>query len=132
MFSSFPIWGTRVCPRCKGRSRGGICLRGSLLTILGFLSVSGCAGMSPKDNARFQAVVAKNVSVGMPFVTAIEHLVKAGFSCDDRVAAPAVSCWRDRQSLLPYACIQRVNLMTDSERKTIVEVIAKPIGCAGL
>jgi hypothetical protein len=94
--------------------------------------ISGCAGMSPKDNAKFQAVVAKNVSVGMPFVTAIEHLVKAGFSCDDRVAAPAVSCDRLRYSILPFTCIQRVNLMTDVERKIVVEVIPRPIGCAGL
>lgn len=49
----------------------------SLVTLV--LSVSGCAGMSHKDNARFQAVVAKNVSVEMPFVTTIEHLAKAGF-----------------------------------------------------
>lgn len=96
------------------------------------IGVTGCAGMSPADNARFQKVVAKNVSVGMPFVTAIEHLVKAGFSCDDRVAAPAVSCTRDRMSILPYTCVQRVNLMTDAERQTIVEVNPRPIGCAGL
>lgn len=96
------------------------------------LCLSGCPGMGPKDNAKFQAVVAKKVSVGLPFVTAIERLVKAGFSCDDRVAAPAVRCWRDRQSLLPYACVQRVNLITDSERRTILEVDPLPIACAGL
>ena len=81
--------------------------------------------MSPSDNAKFQAVVAKNVSVGMPFVTAIEHLVKAGFSCDDRVRAPAVS-------LLPYTCIQRVVLLTDADRRTITVVTPNPIICAGL
>jgi hypothetical protein len=96
------------------------------------MDLCGCPGMGPKANARFQAVVAKNVSVGMPFVTGIEHLVKAGFSCDDRVSAPAVSCSRERQSLLPYVCVQGVNLRTDADRKTIVEVIPKPIGCAGL
>jgi hypothetical protein len=73
-----------------------------------------------------------NVSVGMPFVTAIEHLVKAGFSCDDRVRAPAVSCERNRMSLLPYACVQRVLLMSDVERKIVVEVNPRPIACAGL
>jgi hypothetical protein len=88
--------------------------------------------MSKRDNERFQAVVAKNVSVGTSFVTAIEHLVKAGFSCDDRSSAPAVTCTRDRMSLLPYACFQRVELMTDAERKTVVEVNPRPIGCAGL
>jgi hypothetical protein len=70
--------------------------------------------MSSAHNARFQKVVAKNARVGLPFVTAIEHLVKAGFSCDDRSSAPAVACTRDRMSLLPYACVQRVNLMTDA------------------
>jgi hypothetical protein len=88
--------------------------------------------MTPKDNAKFQAVVAKNVSVGMPFVTAIEHLVKAGFSADDRVAAPAVSCDRLRYSILPFTCIQRIVLLTDADRRTIATVTPKPITCAGL
>ena len=116
----------RIDRECAMRVKG--CLFASATVAL----LTGCPGMSTRDNARFQAVVAKNVSPGMSFVTGIEHLVKAGFSCDDRVAAPTVSCTRDRQSLLPYACIQRVNLMTDAERRTIVEVIPKPIGCAGL
>lgn len=104
----------------------------SVLFVPILLGISGCPGMGPRDNARFRTVVAKNVTVGMPFVTAIEHLVRAGFSCDDRVAAPAVSCTRDRQSLLPYACMQQVNLITDVERKTVLEVTPLPIGCAGL
>jgi hypothetical protein len=107
-------------------------LQGCLFVIGTVALLTGCPGMSKRDNERFQAVVAKNVSPGMSFVTGIEHLVKAGFSCDDRVAAPAVTCWRDRMSLLPYTCTQRVHLMTDAERKTIVEVIPRPIGCAGL
>jgi hypothetical protein len=107
-------------------------LQGCLIAITAGAMLSGCPGMSKRDNERFQAVVAKNVSVGMPFVTAIERLVKAGFSCDDRSAAPAVTCTRDRMSLLPYTCIQRVNLTTDTERRTIVEVNPRPIGCAGL
>ena len=101
-------------------------------TILAFLGIGGCAGMGPKDNARFQAVVAKNVSVGMPFVTAIEHLVKVGFSCDQTSSAPDVTCTRSSQSILPYSCVQRVDLATDAERRTIVEVMPRPIGCVGL
>jgi hypothetical protein len=100
--------------------------------MLVWLSASGCAGVRPSDNAKFKAVVAKNVSPGMPFVTGIKHLVKAGFTCDDRGSAPAVICTRMRQNILPYACIQRVDLKTDSDRKTIVEVIPEPIACAGL
>ena len=111
---------------------GDMRLQGCVSIIATVVFLTGCPGMSKRDNERFQAVVAKNVSVGMPFVTAIEHLVRAGFSCDDRVAAPAVSCTRDRMSLLPYACIQRVNLMTDAERKIVLEVNPRPIGCAGL
>jgi hypothetical protein len=88
--------------------------------------------MSPSDNANFQAVVAKSVSPGMPLVTGIKHLVKAGFTCDDRGSVPAVACTRMRQSTLPYACIQRVDLKTDPDRKTIVEVTPEPIACAGL
>jgi hypothetical protein len=96
------------------------------------LGVGACAGISPSDNTNFQAVVAKSVSPGMPFVTGIMHLVKAGFTCDDRGSAPAVTCTRMRQNILPYACIQRVDLKTDPDRKTIVEVTPEPIACAGL
>jgi hypothetical protein len=96
------------------------------------VGVGGCAGMSPSDNANFQAVVAKSVSPGMPFVTGIKHLLKAGFTCDERGSAPAVTCTRMRQNILPYTCIQRVDLTTDSDRKTIVEVTPEPIVCAGL
>jgi hypothetical protein len=111
---------------------GDMRMQGCIAIIVTAVFLAGCPGMGPKANSRFQKVVAKNVSVRMPFVTAIEHLVKAGFSCDDRVRAPAVSCERDRMSLLPYACFQRVLLMTDAERKVIVEVNPRPIGCAGL
>jgi hypothetical protein len=69
---------------------------------LSVVILCACPGMSPKDNARFQSVVAKNVSPGMPFATALQHLTKAGFSCD-RPAAAEVSCTRSRESLLPYA-----------------------------
>ena len=62
----------------------------SAVSVTILLGISGCPGMGPRANARFQAAVAKNVSVGMPFVAAIEHLVRAGFSCDDRVAAPGL------------------------------------------
>jgi hypothetical protein len=94
------------------------------------LALNGCAGMSKADNERFQAVVAKNVSPGMSFVT--KHLVKAGFSCDDRSSAPAISCTRSRDSILPFSCIHRVELMTDTYRETVVSVTPRPIICASL
>jgi hypothetical protein len=100
--------------------------------MLFLVSAGGCAGMSPSDNANFQAVVAKSVSPGMLLVTGIKHLAKAGFICDDRGSAPAIFCTRMRQNILPYACIQRVDLTTDPDRRTIVAVTPKPIACAGL
>jgi len=111
-------------PRCPF-TRLGIILAGLLL-------LTGCPGMSKKDNARFQSVVTKNVSAGMPFATALQNLRKAGFSCEDRPATIEVTCTRGRQSLLPYACIQRVNLLTDSNRTTLATVTPAPIFCAGL
>jgi len=105
-----------------------VCLLGVALLASG----GGCAGTSRSDNADFQAVVAKSVSLGMPVVIGIKHLMNAGFTCDDRGSAPAVACTRMRQNSLPYACIQRVDLKTDSDRKTIVEVTPEPIACAGL
>ncbi len=96
------------------------------------LVLGGCPGMSAKDNAQFQSVVARDVAPGMSLAGATEHLVSSGFSCDDKSAAPEISCTRSKQSLLPYACIQRVNLMTDSDRTMVVTVTPKPIICAGL
>jgi hypothetical protein len=102
------------------------------LAIVGITLLTGCPGMSARDNEKFQARVARTVSPGMPFVTAIQKLVKAGFTCDDRSAAPLVLCTIDRQSLLPYACLERVALTTDSERRTVTVVEPRPIICAGL
>lgn len=119
----------------KRKSGGDGDMKAIAFTLLGaalLAGISGCASMNRSDNAKFQAVVAKSVSPGMPFVSGLEHLVKAGFTCDDRGSAPAVTCTRMRQNILPYACIQRVDLKTDSDRKTIVEVTPKPIACAGL
>ena len=96
------------------------------------LVLSGCVGMSKADNERFQAVVAKNVSPGMSYIAALEHLVKAGFSCDERSAAPAVNCSRTRDTVLLYSCIQRVDLMTDTQRETVVKVTPQSIRCVGL
>jgi hypothetical protein len=88
--------------------------------------------MSPKDNSEFQSEVARNVAPGMSLVSATQRLRKLGFSCDDKAAAPEITCTRNRQSLLPYACVQRVNLVTDLERITVTTVTPKPIACAGL
>jgi hypothetical protein len=106
--------------------------QGCLYVIATAALLAGCPGMSTRDNEKFQAVIAKNVSPGMSFVTGIEHLVNTGFSCDDRSSAPAVACSRYRMSLLPYTCVQSVHLLTDADRKTIVEVNPQPVRCTGL
>jgi hypothetical protein len=120
------VGGERV--RAASEINGGGELRAVAFVFGAALPVdaSGCAGMSPADNARFQAVVAKNVSVGMPFVTAIEHLVRAGFSCDQTSSAPEVTCARSSQSILPYSCVQRLDLATDVYRQTVVAVTPRP------
>ena len=102
------------------------------LVVVSLMTLTACPGMTAKDNERFQALVARNVSPGMPFVTAIQKLVKAGFSCDDRVSAPLVTCSLNRQSLLPYVCIESVDLTADAERRTLMLVSPRPIRCAGL
>ena len=99
---SFPFWAFK-------------CARIETLIGLSLTTLTGCPGMGARDSERFQALVARKVSPGMPFVTAIKKLVKAGFSCDDRCSAPLVTCTLDRQSVLPYACIERVDLTTDAE-----------------
>ena len=68
----------------------------------------------------------------MLLATARQRLVKAGFVCDDTSDAPDITCIRSRQSLLPYACVQRVNLSTDSDGTAVTAVIPRPIVCAGL
>jgi hypothetical protein len=126
------LWDENEQARGRGRDGDVKEITIMLVGIALLVAVSGCAGMSPSDNTKFQAVVAKNVSPGMPFLTGIKHLMKAGFTCDDRGSAPAVICTRMRQNSLPYACIQRVDLKTDPDRKAIVEVTPEPIACAGL
>jgi hypothetical protein len=103
-----------------------------LLLVMVSAGLVGCPGMSPKDNAKFQARIAQQVSAGMPVVTSIERLVKAGYRCDDRSSAPLITCARYRFSLLPYTCIERVSLTADTGRQTVIAVSPKPIICAGL
>jgi hypothetical protein len=124
--------GARVIIRTGRAGTRRFLLMRAILTGLGALALVGCPGMSVIDNERFRALVARTVSPGMPFVAAIEKLVKAGFSCDDQSSAPLVTCAKNRQSLLPYACFERVNLATDADRRKVTEVAPQPIACAGL
>jgi hypothetical protein len=95
------------------------------------LAVSGCAGMGKDDNESFRADVAKNVSVGMSFVTAMEQLANAGFHCDDRSVAPAVTCTRQKDNILFHSCLQRVNFTLDATRQKVAAVNPVANACAG-
>jgi hypothetical protein len=76
--------------------------------------------------------VARNVSVGMPFVTTIEHLAKAGFHCTAAGDAVGMLCSRVKFSMLLFSCVQRAVIATDIYRYSVVAVTAKPIACAGI
>lgn len=91
----------------------------------------GCPGMTPKDNEQFRGYVDETLTPGIPFVKAIQVLTREGFECDDRGAAPAVLCDRIRGGFL-YACIYRIHLHLDAERKTLLSVTTPPIACGGL
>jgi hypothetical protein len=87
--------------------------------------------MSPKDNAKFQAIVARNASVGMPLDVALRNLTSAGFSCSNQHVASGFDCVRQREGFL-YSCMQRVTLAETASRHEIQSVDPRPIMCAGL
>lgn len=88
--------------------------------------------MSTEDNERFQTEIAKQVVVGMPLPVASQNLAKIGFSCDDKSAAPEITCTRIKDNILLYSCMQRVNIVINSERKYVLAIKPSPIACAGL
>ncbi len=94
--------------------------------------LAACAGMGPEDNRRLQREVAGQLSERMNLSTAVERLTKLGFSCDDKSAAPAVTCTRDGGSGFIYSCLDRVNLSTDDARTAVARIDVAPIACAGL
>ena len=126
------VMSRQIAPMNEGDDSGGRVRQRFLALSLLVAFVPGCAGTSKADNERFQAMVARNASPGMPFVTAIENFVRAGFTCDDRSSAPAVNCERNRYSILPFTCVQRAELIANANRSTIVSATAKPIICASL
>ena len=101
------------------------------LTIVLFaITLSGCPGMSPRDQESFRSHINQTISNDMSFVKTIELLAKDDFSCDDRSMSMKITCTRMKHSLLPYSCIQRVNLSADAERRMIVDVTTE-IACTG-
>jgi hypothetical protein len=113
----------------QGHSMNNVTLL-SFLTLL--LPILGCTGVTPEDNQRFRSEIAENLSINMPLTVAKERLTQLGFSCDEQSSAPNITCTRTKQNILPYSCIQRVNLSPDPERDSVAAVTPEPIVCAGL
>lgn len=94
--------------------------------------VSCLAGCYSVNQDRFAANMHALVRPGMPVNAAVNVLQARGFACDARSAAPAISCTKDRQSLLPSTCIERVDLSVDGAGTTVASIKVPPIICAGL
>ncbi len=92
-------------------------------------SLSGCYTV---NQAGFTAYAASIVTAGMPIVEASARLRHEGFECDTRSSAPATTCTRDRQSILPYTCVERIDFFPTEDKTTVARVDVKQIMCAGL
>ncbi len=99
---------------------------------IAFFAVAFLSGCYTVNQERFSAYAASAVSAGMPLAAGTAHLQKDGFHCDPRSSAPATTCTRDRQSLLPYSCVERIDLYPREDKTTIVRVEVPTIMCAGL
>jgi len=99
----------------------------SVPLLVAFAGLCGCVGVNQDF---FAAHMHALVRPGMPTADAVAALQGRGFSCDSRVAAPAISCTKERQSLLPSTCIERVNLLVATSTVTGIEV--PQVMCAGL
>jgi hypothetical protein len=100
----------------------------TLIFLVFGLTLAGCYTLSQE---RFVATVTAMVAPGLPLAQATERLAGAGFECDWRSSAPAITCTRTRQSLLPSTCIERVNLTPDSAIHAVAKVAIAPVMCAG-
>lgn len=94
--------------------------------VLLLLVLPGCYTVNQEG---FTKHVEQIVAPGMRLSEAAMRLSKDGFACDALVSSPAVTCTRDRQSVLPYTCIERVNLVSSNEIVSAIQV--PPIACAG-
>ena len=99
-------------------------MRYILLIVLFMLG--GCYTVNQEKFAKYAEA---QVRVGMPIPDAIGHLSSDGFDCDDKAARLIISCTRIRQSLMPYSCIERINIMQSGG--TVSSVQIHPIVCAG-
>jgi len=109
----------------SGRAR----LRLSLALGAAGACLGGCYAV---NDARFSAHVQSLVEVGMPFRTALLRLEGDGFDCDPRGGTNVLSCTKTRQGLLPYTCIERVDLVPAHGHASVEGIEVAPIMCAGL
>jgi hypothetical protein len=114
------------------RRRNGHSLHVAEIACLLSVFLTACAGMGPEDNRRLQLEVAGQLNEGMTLGTSIARLTKLGFACDDKSAAPAVTCTRNGGSGFVHSCLDRVNLSTDGARTSVARIEVAPIACAGL
>jgi hypothetical protein len=103
----------------------------SMRLLLSLVLVVLLAGCYTVNQQRFAEYVAETVQPGMSLAQATERLSVAGFACDPRSASPAITCTRTRQSVLPYTCIERINLMPNTEITSVIAIAVAPIVCAG-
>jgi hypothetical protein len=84
------------------------------------------------NNERFATGIRALIMPGMDLAAAQSRLSSNGFNCSPLGAAPAISCSRMRHSLLPYSCIERVNLVPGAIQGKVERVEIPQIVCAGL
>lgn len=84
------------------------------------------------NQERFTNYATETVPAGTAWNQAISRLAADGFRCEADGAVATVSCTRLRQSLLPYTCIERIQLQPDAEKKIVDTVKVPAIACAGL
>jgi len=102
--------------------------RRTLTAACGLLALTGCYTV---DNERFARHVDSLARPGMTVAQARHRLEADGFNCDPRSVAGAVTCSKTRQSLLPYTCIERVDLRPRDEHLAAEKVEVQQIMCAG-
>jgi len=100
-----------------------------LITLGCLFCLSGCYTV---NNERFSADMHALVQPGMDMKAAIKRLETDGFDCDAVSAAPATTCTKTRQNLLPYSCIERVNVFPADEKIRVERIQVPEILCAGL
>lgn len=105
-----------------------MCHKRLLLSLVPVVLLAGCYTVNQQ---RFAESAAETVQPGMPLAHATDRLSVAGFACDPRRASPAITCTRTRQNLLPYTCIERINLVPNAEITSVGTIAVAPIVCAG-